>query len=718
MRKNLPVTNTEKPLKDNSLLISKTDLKGIITYASHDFSELSGFGDDELEGKPHNIIRHPDMPPVVFEDMWNTISKGLPWAGVVKNRCKNGDFYVVYAEVSPIKENDKIIGYMSVRYRPQKEQREQALQLYKDINSGKVQFNPNKKKSLHKTMSMKAKFFGMQGITAVLFLALAGVFGFSMKYAINKLEDFMDYFGTAKNLQLNFKDQLHEWKNMMFYRDDPEKMAQARKLLMNQSKKFETDLKKLVHAEFVTETLGEDSSLVQNLNQLSTDYNQLLKKYAVYINKFKDMTNAELMEADKDVRQIDKKFSKKFENIINEYLLAATQARDQRMMYVYILVIVIVFVSLSVSGILGLIIFQSFRKSLLQNIRISHEMASGDLTTRVETTSSDEIGQFQNATRAMLINMRGFMTQILESAYRTAHKAEELNDFSGQLSTTAQDQSVIAEEVSASVEELSSTAENIANLVKTQTDSVRDNKTHSMDMMNIMETVDKQILSLKDLARNSAELGSQGDNRIKKANDAMEDISHSANQISEIIGLITDISDQTNLLSLNAAIEAARAGEEGRGFAVVADEISKLAERTASSVKEVAQLIALTGNAVDNGRTQFTEANSILRKVIQAVDDMDESASNTAEKVKDLIQKANSISKNTDKVTQLAQSIENAAIEQQSATQEISNTVDTMASHSQNVGTNATSLAQVAKIMTQQANDLKKLVSNFRIRKT
>jgi methyl-accepting chemotaxis protein len=197
----------------------------------------------------------------------------------------------------------------------------------------------------------------------------------------------------------------------------------------------------------------------------------------------------------------------------------------------------------------------------------------------------------------------------------------------------------------------------------------------------------------------------------------MEEINNSAKQISEIISLITDISDQTNLLSLNAAIEAARAGEEGRGFAVVADEISKLAERTASSVKEVANLIRLTDDAVNNGRAQFSEANTILTRVIQGVNDMDQSAGEAAQKVQELMDKAGTISKNVDKVTEHAQSIEGAAVEQQTATQEIGETVESMAGQSQTVGQNATSLSEVASRMNEQAEQLKKLVNSFKIRK-
>ena len=138
MKNNQPISNHENMMKDGAILASRTDLKGIITYANKAFVEISGFSKDELIGKNHNIVRHPDMPPEAFVDLWDTVQKGVPWVGFVKNRCKNGDYYWVKATVSPVIENGKIVEYMSVRTKPTRQQIEQAESLYQDINAGKA----------------------------------------------------------------------------------------------------------------------------------------------------------------------------------------------------------------------------------------------------------------------------------------------------------------------------------------------------------------------------------------------------------------------------------------------------------------------------------------------------------------------------------------------------------------------------------------------------
>jgi aerotaxis receptor len=136
MKKNLPVTNTEAVYRDSAVLISKTDTRGVITYANADFIEVSGFAADELMGKSHNIVRHPDMPPEAFADLWKHIQAGKLWHGFVKNRCKNGNFYWVEANVTPITEHGKITGYLSVRTKPSRTQIKEADALYARMRDG------------------------------------------------------------------------------------------------------------------------------------------------------------------------------------------------------------------------------------------------------------------------------------------------------------------------------------------------------------------------------------------------------------------------------------------------------------------------------------------------------------------------------------------------------------------------------------------------------
>lgn len=137
MRNNQPITQRERTFPAQQRLISTTNSKGVITYCNDDFIEISGFTREELMHAPHNLVRHPDVPSAVFDHMWKTLKQGLPWMGIVKNRCKSGDHYWVNAYVTPIFENNQVTGFESVRVKPTAEQIRRAEALYQRLNQNK-----------------------------------------------------------------------------------------------------------------------------------------------------------------------------------------------------------------------------------------------------------------------------------------------------------------------------------------------------------------------------------------------------------------------------------------------------------------------------------------------------------------------------------------------------------------------------------------------------
>lgn len=164
MKINMPVTQVEVPFPANGYLVSKTDTKGIITHANDTFVGISGFTREELIGSSHNIVRHPDMPAEAFADLWQTLNSGLPWRGIVKNRCKNGDHYWVAAFVVPVRKNGTTIGYMSVRTPPSRNQVQQAENLYRAIREKRA-----------KLPGIKSGVLGRMSLTARIWLAMGGM---------------------------------------------------------------------------------------------------------------------------------------------------------------------------------------------------------------------------------------------------------------------------------------------------------------------------------------------------------------------------------------------------------------------------------------------------------------------------------------------------------------------------------------------------------------
>ena len=132
------VWDEEIPYPDGKLIVSSTDLRGVITHCNASFVEMSGYAEDELMGQPHHILRHPDMPAAAFKDLWDTVTKGMKWRGYVKNLRKDGRYYWVYATVIPSVRHGEVVGYTSVRRKPSRTQVNACISLYARMKSEEV----------------------------------------------------------------------------------------------------------------------------------------------------------------------------------------------------------------------------------------------------------------------------------------------------------------------------------------------------------------------------------------------------------------------------------------------------------------------------------------------------------------------------------------------------------------------------------------------------
>jgi len=122
--------DVEKPFPDGKLIVSRTDLEGIITHCNQAFVDMSGYSEEELVGQPHYILRHPDIPAAAFKDLWDTLARQEKWHGYVKNLRKDGAYYWVYATVIPNIRKGEIVGYTSVRRKPSRNKIDECIPLY------------------------------------------------------------------------------------------------------------------------------------------------------------------------------------------------------------------------------------------------------------------------------------------------------------------------------------------------------------------------------------------------------------------------------------------------------------------------------------------------------------------------------------------------------------------------------------------------------------
>lgn len=127
------MSSKEKILDDYAFLVSETDEKGVIRFANRDFCNIAEYEIEELIGKPHNVVRHKDMPKVAFKDLWETVKKGEIWTGYVKNATKSGGFYWVFATVYPFISCDGTKGYLSCRRKASRDEIEKMSKIYEEL---------------------------------------------------------------------------------------------------------------------------------------------------------------------------------------------------------------------------------------------------------------------------------------------------------------------------------------------------------------------------------------------------------------------------------------------------------------------------------------------------------------------------------------------------------------------------------------------------------
>ncbi|MGR5193825.1 methyl-accepting chemotaxis protein [Vibrio rotiferianus] len=226
---------------------------------------------------------------------------------------------------------------------------------------------------------------------------------------------------------------------------------------------------------------------------------------------------------------------------------------------------------------LGYIISSNIVEPLQRLIRNTHKIADGDLTVRLNTSRKDELGEMSNEIDRMLEQLQGTILAAHESALQSSNMAQSIAQVSEEAATSVNSQHAQLELLSTAMTEMSTTIADVANNAENTAHSTSLVTTHAEQSGKAME---QTATTISDVSR-----------EIASADQLVSELQAGVNEISAVVSVIREVSEQTNLLALNAAIEAARAGEQGRGFAVVADEVRNLASRTQQSTDEVQQTI-------------------------------------------------------------------------------------------------------------------------------
>jgi methyl-accepting chemotaxis protein len=668
MRKNFPVTQKEWLLPEGTIIVSRTDLKGRITYVNDEFLEASGFTESELMNQPHNLVRHPDMPEEAFQDLWDTLRGGKPWTGVVKNRRKNGDHYWVLANATPVREGGTVTGYISVRTRPSREQVEACAAAYALFREGKASgliirdggvvrtgladwLNVSEHATLGQKFALAGSLVVLSAAGAIAALAmgtggglLAGLLAavlaaglFASVRLVRRLS------GSLLMLAGQTSDMAQGEFERIFDARGRDAVAELRRSLQALRTRIGFD---------ISETRRSANRLKQALDHVTTSV-LMADRFGniMYLNraiaKMLENLEAELRKSRPEFRVgalIGSSLGAlhdepAFQGAALEALRQPRQATLQLGGRIFVVSIVPVTDDQGVR--LGTAVEWLDRTA---EIAAESEMAQlveaakdGDFSKRARLEGKD--GFFLTLAAGMngLIDTtaeglaevvrvqealaRGDLTQRMERDFKGTfgQLKESVNATVARLSELMRQIGEATESINVASKEIASGNTDLSQRTEEQASSLEETASSMEELTGTVKQNAENASQANQLAAGASEVAVRGGTVVRQVVETMGSINDSSKKIVEIISVIDGIAFQTNILALNAAVEAARAGEQGRGFAVVATEVRNLAQRSASAAKEIKGLIGDSVEKVRHGSTLVDEAGRTMDEIVTSV---------------------------------------------------------------------------------------------------
>ncbi|MCR6632662.1 MAG: methyl-accepting chemotaxis protein [Magnetospirillum sp.] len=622
MRVNEPITDREIQLPDGELLVSRTDPGGRITFVNRAFVAISGYGEDELIGQPHNLIRHPHMPAAAFADLWATVKAGRPWEGLVKNRAKNGDFYWVRANVTPVIEDGRLTGYISIRSKPSREQVAAAEAAYRRIREGDTSLRVEEGDAVPGGLSHRLGVFvaAITGRLTVMFgglillMMLVGGLGLAgMSDSNNSLREAIENravpTGQLGDIVDRMRDNLQQTTQLVIdLRDGGEE-----KLIQGRIKRIEDNIARI-----------NDLWQQVTARPMTAEESELAARFAEQRAAFVREGLVPAMEAARnaDPLRIESLYAKKITPLFE---VAHATNRDLLQMQIkvagedlaeakgdfrfhLILMLAILAAATVVTALGGHFLLAAVRRPLTRFEAHFDSIARSDFSHDIETPAAAEF-------RRLTVLLRAMKAKLAYGAQeRAEHERKAADERTRALEEMAE---TVEREAGAAVENVAGRTGQMAGDAEAMAASAERVSEHSQGVAAAAEqalanaqavagAAEQMAASIQEIAAQVAYAGEVTRSSVTDSEHAQATIGSLADEVAkigEIATLITAIAGQTNLLALNATIEAARAGEAGKGFAVVANEVKTLATQTARSTGEItsqiAKIQALTHEVVD-----------------------------------------------------------------------------------------------------------------------
>lgn len=681
------MADKEYLLPEGTVILSTADLQGNIVSYNAGFKDASGYTDAELKGKPHSILRHPDMPKEAFQDFWATLQAGLPWYGFVKNKRKNGDYYWVSANATPIKNKGVITGYLSVRYPASRQQIALAESLYADIRAGRAKMPWTKVNKGHKKLGsviatiacLLPLIFLIDGLEQTAFIVAASLSSLiGLSYLVfNSItsDNISDTIikGVEDIASQNLSERINDNSQLGFM------------LNYIRSHIAETSAKNYDAAResLILSTAVDASST--NLMIADSDFNiisvnkALLALFKENEAKFKaelpNFSASTIVGSNMDVFHKNPAHQRQMMQSISGPMKADIKLGG--------LILQLTIIPIELNGAkFGFVVEwvdRTTEATVIAELAVTlQEMKQGDFSKRITANASGIYLSIKQDVNSAMDSIEHAITAISEVvlAQASGDLTKELPKatFKGQLHdlknainySSFKVKEVVSQGVEASnvvkiaSQQVSQGSSNLSARVQEQAAALEETSATMHEMTSAVDANTANARTVANLAQEVRDQSQTGAQVMQQTIEAMQSIQASSHKISDIVSIIDGIAFQTNLLALNAAVEAARAGEHGRGFAVVASEVRALAGKSADAAKDIKGLIEDSVQRIETGTQLADKSGEVLKGITNSVvqvADMIEEIANASNEQSTAINQVNKAIADIDKITQ-----ENAAL--------------------------------------------------------
>ncbi len=704
MRNNGPVSGREVLMKDGSVIVSSTDEKGKIRFVNEDFVQISGFTRDELIGQPHNLIRHCDMPPEAFEDMWRDLKAGKSWSGYVKNRIKNGDHYWVQANAMPCLENGNITGYISIRSKPDSAITQEVDKIYKQFIAGKagsVRIEHGRFID-HSTMATVRRWFKKFGakITAMgvaLCVLVAVVSGVGI-YFKNK---------TTQSLKTVYEDrtipagQLAETDALLYttmlnfslIASGEEESAK----LIKETEEAIVEIDKIWSAYMATYLTPEEKILADQYADQKKKYVESGVIPALEMAKSAQNSghNPELAKFLLGAHKLFDETQGTNKKLIQLQLDVSKEAYEQAQKDSVTGLITTLAVTLAAIGI-AFFTASYIRRAL--NARMAeidsnlNSIASGKYDNQIEV-GDDELQNTLTLVKALQAKLAyGELEKKELEQQKKQLQAQMAADFEQSVKSIVNILAAAATELSQTAESMVDSAKDSANKAATASGAAASTTANVQSVAAASEELSATVKEISAQLQKTTHLVSDSREKAKNADGVANVLNEATNKVAAAMDMIANIAGQINLLALNATIESARAGDAGKGFAVVASEVKNLASQADKTSGEI-QLI------VTEMRQAAQAIIAALTEIGGSVGSISEAASSVASAVEEQSATTGEISRNMQTAAQSTQSIADSLTDVQSS--------------SSHAGAASEQMLMASRELSKQAEELNTQVDNF-----